>query len=139
MVSFAAYIQELRGEGVMGKKLTGLLLGLLLFAAPAFAAGVDGDWAGSLDSPDGPVAISYSFKTDGALLTGTTTGPDGAKIAIKDGKVDGDKIAFAVDVDLGGTPMTFKYTGVVSVDSIALTTDFQGMPINITVKKATKN
>ena len=58
-----------------------------------------------------------------------------AKIAIKDGKIDGANISFAVDVDLGGNAMTLKYTGVVAADSIALTSDFQGMPVNITVKK----
>jgi hypothetical protein len=120
----------------MGTRLKGLLLALLLLSAPAFAAGVDGDWSGSIDSPNGPVAISFNFKADGAKLTGTTTGPDGAKLAIKDGKVDGANISFAVDVDFGGTPMTLKYTGVVAADSIALALDFQGQPVNITVKRA---
>jgi|HubBroStandDraft_5_1064220.scaffolds.fasta_scaffold53755_2 hypothetical protein len=120
-------------------KLKALLLGLLgslLIAVPAFAAGVDGNWSGTLDSPNGPVQIDYVFKSDGAKLTGTTTGPDGTKLAIKDGKIDGNNISFAVDVDFGGSPTTIKYTGVVAADSIALTMDFQGMPVNITVKKA---
>jgi len=121
----------------MRTTLKGLLLALLLMSAPAFAANVDGDWSGSFDSPNGPVAISYTFKADGAKLTGTTTGPDGAKLAIKDGKIDGANISFAVDVDMGGNAMTLKYTGVVAADSIALTLDFQGQPVNITVKKAT--
>jgi hypothetical protein len=120
----------------MGARLTGLLLTLLLMSAPAFAANVDGDWLGSFDSPNGPVAINYTFKADGATLTGTTTGPDGAKLPIKDGKIDGAHISFAVDLDMGGTAMTLKYTGVVAADSIALTLDFQGQPVNITIKKA---
>jgi hypothetical protein len=135
MVSFAARIQNNRGAAIMRTKLTGLLLGLMLFAAPAFAAGIDGDWAGPIDSPNGPVTINYTFKADGAKLTGTTTGPDGAKIALKDGKIDGAKILFSVDVDFGGTPTTLKYTGVVAADSIALVLDFQGMPVNITAKR----
>jgi hypothetical protein len=122
----------------MGVKLKALLLGMLLFATPAFAAGVDGDWSGSLDTPNGPVQIGYSFKSDGTTLTGTTTGPDGSKIPIKDGKIDGDKITFAVDFDLGGTPTTFKYAGMVSADSIALSSDFQGQSFNFTVKKTAK-
>jgi hypothetical protein len=122
----------------MRLKLTGLLLGLALISAPAFANNIDGDWSGSLDSPNGPVQISYTFKADGAKLTGTTTGPDGAKLAIKDGMVNGDMLAFTVDVDMGGNAMTFKYTGVVSAEGIALTTDFQGQPIKFTIKKATK-
>jgi hypothetical protein len=120
----------------MRTKLTGLLLTLLLMSAPAFAASVDGDWAGSIDSPNGPVTMNYTFKADGAALTGSTTGPDGMKLVIKDGKIDGANISFAVDVDFGGTAMTLKYTGVVAADSIALSLDFQGQPVNITVKRA---
>jgi hypothetical protein len=120
----------------MGTRLKGLLLALLLMSAPAFGASIDGDWLGSFDSPDGPVAITYTFKTTGATLTGTTTGPDGAKLPIKDGKIDGANISFAVDLDMGGTATTLKYTGVVAADSIALTLDFQGQPVNITIKKA---
>jgi hypothetical protein len=120
----------------MRTRLKGLLLGFLLMSAPAFAANVDGDWSGSFDSQNGPVQINYTFKADGATLTGTTTGPDGAKLAIKDGKIDGANISFAVDVDFGGTPTTLKYTGVVGAESIALILDFQGQPVNITVKKA---
>ncbi len=30
---------------------------LLLAALPAFAADVDGKWTGSVDSPNGPVAV----------------------------------------------------------------------------------
>jgi hypothetical protein len=122
----------------MGVKLKALLLGALLFAAPAFAADVDGNWSGSLDTPNGPVQISYSFKAAGTTLTGTTSGPDGSKVAIKDGKIDGDKISFAVDFDMGGTATTFKYTGVVSADGIALSSDFQGQAFNFTVKKTAK-
>jgi hypothetical protein len=116
-------------------KFKALLLGLLLVSAPAFAAPVDGDWSGSLDTPNGPVMISYTFKADGTTLTGTTTGMDGAKIAIKNGKIDGNNISFTLDLDMQGTAMSFKYTGVVSADSIALATSFQDMPINFTVKK----
>lgn len=117
-------------------KFKALLLGLLLVSAPAFAAPVDGDWSGSLDTPNGPVMVAYTFKADGTTLTGTTTGPDGAKVAIKDGKIDGNNISFTVDFDMQGTAMSFKYTGVISADGIALATDFQDMPMKFTVKKA---
>ncbi len=111
------------------------LASLLLLAVSAFAADVDGKWAGTMSTPMGDIPVGFTLKADGAKLTGTTTGPDGSKLALKDGKVDGAKISFAVDADMGGTAMTLKYTGVVAADSIALTLDFQGMPVNITVKR----
>lgn len=62
-------------------------------------------------------------------------GLDGSKLALKDGRIDGADISFAVDVDFGGGPTTLQYTGVVAADSIALTFDIQGMPVNITAKR----
>jgi len=113
-----------------------LAFGLLVVAAPAFAADVDGKWAGSLDSPNGPVQLSYVFKADGKSLTGSTMGPDGSSIVLKNGTISGDKIAFSIDVDFGQGPTTFMYTGVVAPAEIKLHTEFMGMPIDFTLKKA---
>ena len=112
------------------------ILGMLLIAAPAFAAPVDGKWTGMIDTPMGPAPVAFTFKADGAALAGSTTGPDGSETPIKGGKVDGDKIAFSVDLDFGGMPLTLSYTGVVSADQIKLTADFMGMPFEFVVKKA---
>jgi len=109
---------------------------LLLTAAPARAADVDGKWTGSLDTPMGAVMVGFSFKADGAMLSGTTTGPDGSEIAIKNGKVEGDKISFLVSIDFGGMSLDLNYTGVVKKDSVELTLDVMGMPFNFVVKKA---
>jgi hypothetical protein len=112
------------------------ILGILLVSVPAFAAPVDGKWTGMIDTPMGPVAVAFTFKADGALLAGSTTGPDGAETPIKGGKVEGDKISFSVDLDFGGMAFTLGYTGVVSPDSIKMTADFMGMPFEFVVKKA---
>ena len=50
--------------------------------------------------------------------------------------MDGDKIAFTIDVDFGGMALTLGYTGVVSADQIKLTLDVMGMPFDFVVKKA---
>jgi hypothetical protein len=117
-------------------KIHALALVLLLAASPAFAADVDGKWAGSLDTPNGPVQVAFTFKAEGTTLTGTTTGPDGAPLTLKNGKVDGDKISFSMDVKIGDDATTFNYTGVVSGTEIKLHTDFMGQPIDYTVKKS---
>lgn len=118
------------------KKLSGFLLALWLFTVPAFAADVDGNWTGSIDTPNGPVMVSYTFKASGTTLTGSTTGPDGSATPIKDGTIDGSKISFSIDLNFNGNSTTLKYTGTVSPGSIALTTSFMGQPMTFTVKKA---
>jgi hypothetical protein len=117
-------------------KLKHFGIALLLAAAPAFAADVDGKWAGSLDTPGGVIPISYTFKAEGAKLTGSTGAPDGSQIPIKDGKVDGNKISFSLEVDFGQGPTKFNYTGVVSATEIKLHSSFMDMPIDFALKKA---
>jgi hypothetical protein len=109
---------------------------LLLVAAPARAADVDGKWTGSLDTPMGAVMVGFNFKADGVMLSGTTTGPDGSEISIKNGKIEGDKISFLVSIDFGGMSLDLNYSGVVKKDSVELTLDVMGMPFNFVVKKA---
>jgi hypothetical protein len=109
---------------------------LVLLASSAFAADVDGKWAGTMATPMGDIPIGFTLKADGATLTGSTTGPDGTDIAIKDGKVDGANISFSVTFDFGGMPFTLMYKGVVSADSIKFSGDAGGMPFEVVVKKA---
>jgi len=108
---------------------------VLFAAAPAHAADVDGKWMGSIDTPMGAINVNFSFKADGGALTGTMSGPDGGDIAIKNGKVDADKISFVVSLDFGGMMFDLNYTGVVKPDNIVMTADFMGMPFSFTVKK----
>ena len=113
------------------------LAALLLLAGSAFAADVDGKWAGSMSTPMGDIAVAFTLKADGATLTGSTTGVDGMPVPIKDGKIDGANISFSVTFDFGGMPFTLMYKGVVTADSIEFSGDAGGMPFKLTVKKAT--
>jgi opacity protein-like surface antigen len=113
-----------------------VMCALLFAAAPAHAADVDGKWAGSLDTPMGAVNVGFSLKADGPALTGTMTGPDGGDIAIKNGKIDGDKISFLVSIDFGGMALDLNYTGVVKPEELAMTIDVMGMQMTFTAKKA---
>ena len=115
-------------------KYTMLAIALLLAASFAFGADVDGKWAGTIPGMDIPV--SYTFKADGATLTGTSSGPENTTIPIKDGKIDGNKISFSVTIDMGGQEMKMEYKGVVSPDKIVLTLDMMGQPTEILLKKA---
>ena len=66
----------------------------------------------------------------------TSLAPDGGEIAIKDGKIDGNKISFILAIDFGGMPVVIGYNGVVAPAEIKFTGDFMGMPFEFTVTKA---
>ena len=117
------------------KQVLALALGLMLLAAPAFAHDADGKWEGMIDTPMGAIPVGFTLKTDGAAVTGTSLGPDGAAIPIKNGKVDGNKISFSVDIDFGGMAIMLNYQGTAAPDKIAFTGDFMGMPFEYVVKK----
>ena len=59
-----------------------LALAFLLLTATAYAADVDGKWSGTVQGPMGDFPVAFTFKADGAKLTGSTTGFDGAEVPI---------------------------------------------------------
>jgi hypothetical protein len=116
-------------------KLKWVALVSMLATASSFAAGIDGTWLGTLDAPGGAIEIKYQFVADGKKLTGTTASPDGMEIKIKEGKIDGGNLTFTVDIDLGGNPLTFNYTGVLAGEELKLHTEFMGQPLDFVLKK----
>lgn len=118
-------------------KRLALVVALFLVAGLAFGADVDGKWTTELPGMDGaPMKIAYTFKADGATLTGSTTGPDGKETPIKEGKINGSNISFVVLLDFGGQEMKMDYKGVVSAQEIKLTMDMMGQPMEMVLKKA---
>ena len=104
------------------KKLLYICVAMIMAftTASAFAAtDVSGTWAGDMKGPDGSNGfhLSFTFKVDGAKLTGTVQGPQGDPIAITDGKVDGDKVSFNVSVN----GMVIVHEGTLVGDTIKLT------------------
>ena len=118
-------------------RLSTLAAGVLLLGVSAFAADVDGKWNGNMATPMGDVPVAFTFKADGAKLTGSTSGPDGVEIKIADGKIDGTKMSFSVTFDFGGMPLTMNYAGVQNGNEIKFTIDIFGMPVELLVKKST--
>jgi len=99
------------------------------------ATDVTGTWTGEFKGPDGGAGfqISFTFKQDGATVTGTVSGAQGDPIAITGGKIDGDKIAF--NVSFNG--MTIVHEGTVNGDEIKLTSKSdQGPGGEITLKRS---
>ena len=117
------------------KTACSLVLAFLFAAVPAFAADVDGKWSGNISTPGGDFPAQFEFKADGTSLTGTTLGPDGMSVNIKDGKIDGDTFTFMVSFDFGGMPLDIAYSGVVTPEELKMKADVLGMTMEFVVKK----
>ena len=117
-------------------KIFASMLVLVLMSVSAYAADVDGKWAGSIAGPAGDTPINFTFKADGEKLTGSTLGLDGAEVPISEGKIDGKNITFKVSFDFGGMPFVISYKGVVSPEEIKMTGSFFEMPFEFVLKKA---
>jgi hypothetical protein len=112
------------------KKSVSVLLTIwiaLLWTGAAWAGDVTGKWTGQMAGPDGSGGfdISFTFKQDGAKLTGTVQGPQGDPVDIADGKVDGDKISFVVKIEANGG-MKITHDGTISGDEIKLNSKVEG-------------
>jgi hypothetical protein len=80
-----------------------MILGTLV----SMAQGIDGKWKVSMEGPNGKMELTYTFKVDGNVLTGSISSEMG-DMAITNGKVNGKEITF--DIDFNGNAMPFKGT-----------------------------
>jgi hypothetical protein len=85
------------------------------------AANFDGKWKGSIEGPNGSMDLVFTFKVDGAKLTGTVSSQMGDN-EITNGKVEGDSISFVVDTG----QMKISHKGKMEGDVIKLKFDFEG-------------
>jgi hypothetical protein len=97
-----------------------VLLSLLLVVV-ASAVDITGNWKADLQTPQGQVQVSYSFKQEGEKLTGTWQASRSPTIQIEEGKVSGDKVSFVVKTDAQGGGPTFVHEGKIDGDEIQLT------------------
>ena len=95
---------------------------LAFLSVAAWASDITGTWTGAVSAAGNDFSLTYSFKQDGDKFSGTVTGPQGDPMPLINCKLDGDNIAFAVKVDMGGNSTTFTSKGVIKGDEIALTT-----------------
>jgi len=110
-----------------------LVAGILsvLVASACLAADIDGRWEGSMAGPNGDIQIAFSFKADGAKLTGSVEFPNG-DIPIEEGKVEGDHISFKTHVN----DSEVTHEGTVSGDTIQLHVEGPWGKSEITLKRA---
>jgi hypothetical protein len=109
------------------KKLILATLFLALGSAAALAADFNGKWTAEIPGRQGnTTTTTFTFKVDGANLTGTMSNQMG-DMDITNGKVDGDNISFDIVRNFGDNTITLHYTGKADgADSIKFTRTVSG-------------
>ena len=106
----------------------------------AQAADITGKWTAQVPGRDGQTREqTFTFKVEGEKLTGTTTGR-GGDVAITDGTIKGDAIAFSVVMNMGGNDIKILYKGTSAGEEIKMTRQCEGgdqPPAEFVAKKAT--
>ena len=67
-------------------------------AATAFAADVTGKWVGNVETPNGPLELTYELKAEGETLTGTVASAMGS-LPIAKGKIAGGVMTYEVALE----------------------------------------
>lgn len=116
-------------------RTSAVVLLTLFLALPILAADVDGNWTGSVSTPNGDLPVGFLFKADGATLGGSMIGPDGSPTPISNGKIDGNVLTFSVDLPLNGNIFSLSYKGVLDGEQIKFSSEFQGQVFEFVVKK----
>lgn len=93
--------------------IAGIFVAIL--SSVGYAADITGQWEGSISTDNGDFQLTFTFKVDGAKLTGAVQSPNG-DTPIEDGKVDGDHISFKTHFE----DNEVKHEGTVSGDTIQL-------------------
>lgn len=96
----------------------------LALLSPAYAADVAGNWKAEFDTQVGIQKYTYTFKVDGATVTGKATferEQTKGEVALSEIKVTGDDIAFVEPLSFEGTEIRIEYKGKISGDEMKLT------------------
>jgi autotransporter translocation and assembly factor TamB len=86
---------------------------------------VTGTWELTVESPQGSMTLTATYKQEGETLTGTHVSEMG-ETPLK-GTVKGADIAYTLTIDAQGQQFTITHTGKVDGDTITGTADLGGM------------
>ena len=103
---------------------------LLLGASTVAAADISGKWLAQVPGPNHLLLEpTFTFKVDGAKLTGTMTYPLGDQVYrldITEGKVGGDDVSFVVVGKIGNAETRWIFKGTVAGNKIEFAMEMQG-------------
>lgn len=110
----------------MTSRFTTLVVALGLTCGIALhAADLSGKWTAKVPSRNEARDTTFTFKQDGAKLTGTLSAA-GQDIQIQDGTVEGDTVSFSVTQAGGGGSAKVLFKGTVSGNQIKFTRQREG-------------
>jgi hypothetical protein len=119
----------------MLQRLSIMAIVIFLWAAAAAVAesnAVDGRWEATINTPNGDMTLTFTFKAEDTRLTGTVETPNGSQ-PISDGKIDGSKLSF--NTQFGGDVV--GHQGTVSGDTIELNVKGPWGESQMTLKRLT--
>jgi opacity protein-like surface antigen len=99
---------------------------LVILSGAALAADITGSWSGTMSMGDNQFTLTYNFKQEGGTLTGSVVTPNGDALPLSEGKVDGDKLSFAVKTEMNGGTVKFVSSGTIKGEEITITTKSEG-------------
>jgi len=108
----------------MKTRFFGILALLIATALPAAAADLLGRWTAEFDSPIGVQKYVYEFNKSGDALAGQATFEHSmgkGTVALKNLKVEGDKVSFDEPLTINGEEITINYSGTLAGDELKLT------------------
>jgi len=110
---------------------------LFLAAITALAADVAGAWVAQVPVRGEMMETTFTFKVEGAKLSGSISNQLMSDAPISDGKVEGDNVSFVQNLEFNGNSIKISYRGKVSGNEIAFTREVEGRgnPQNFTAKK----
>jgi hypothetical protein len=82
------------------RRVVAAVIAALAVAATAYAADVTGKWVGNVDTPNGPIELTYEFKASGEALTGTVTSAMGTA-ELTNVKMVGETLTYELQIDSG--------------------------------------
>lgn len=103
-----------------------VMIGLVTTVAVALAAqaSVAGQWNMMINTDQGANSATMTLQQDGETLTGEVSSDQGT-IDLQ-GTITGDKVAFVMEIDAGGTFLEIKIDGTVAGDEMTGSLDFGG-------------
>jgi len=104
-----------------------LLALIAVFALTASAADVNGAWKANIDTPNGNIETTFTFKVADGKLTGTVNSTMGGEAPISEAKLDGDNISFAVVRKFNDNEFRLNYKGTVGDKEMKLTLTIPSM------------